>query len=107
MSCGDSVLLPHSSSSATSYITVMLGVRSDRLATLLVATPLLGFSLWLIARLFQRAFRNFPPGPKGLPIVGDVLHIADQDWLASPNRKDEYGYIHSQCIQKSAHVPFR
>lgn len=71
----------------------MLGARSDRSATLLVAAPLLGFSLWLIARLVQRAFRNLPPGPKGFPIVGDVLHIADQNWLASPDRKDEYGDI--------------
>ncbi|KAN0137781.1 cytochrome P450 [Lactarius tabidus] len=69
----------------------MLEVRSDRSTTLLVVAPLLSFVLWLIARLAKRAFRNLPPGPKGLPIIGDVLHIADQDWLASPKRKDEYG----------------
>jgi hypothetical protein len=47
----------------------------------------------------QRALRKLPPGPKGLPILGDVLHIADQDWLASPQRMDEYGDIpHSQCL---------
>ena len=71
----------------------MLGIRGDHSATLLVATPLLGFILWLIARLARRAFRNLPPGPKGLPIIGDVLHIADQEWLASPDRKEEYGDI--------------
>ncbi len=86
----------------------MPGVRSDRTTHLLVAAPLVGFILWLVARLAQRAFRNLPPGPKGLPIVGDVLHIADQDWMASPQRRDEYGDIpHSQCPQKPAHVPFR
>ncbi len=83
-------------------------VHSDRTTYLFVATPLVGFIFWLIARLAQRAFRNLPPGPKGLPIVGDVFHIADQDWLASPQRKDEYGDIPpSQCLQKPAHVPFR
>jgi hypothetical protein len=65
--------------------------RSDRSIDLLVLAPLVGFILWLVARLSRRAFRNLPPGPKGLPIVGDVLHITDHDWLASPRRKDEYG----------------
>ncbi|KAF8258901.1 cytochrome P450 [Lactarius quietus] len=69
----------------------MLGVRSDHSTTLLIAAPLVAFILWLIARLSQRTFRSLPPGPKGLPIVGDVLHIIDHDWLASPQRKDEYG----------------
>lgn len=67
-----------------------LGVRCD-MTDLIVAVPLVGFIIWLIARLAQKAFHNLPPGPKGLPIVGDVLHIADQDWLASPQRRDEYG----------------
>ena len=57
----------------------------------LVATPLVGVILWLIARLAQRAFRNLPPGPKGLPFIGDVPHAADQDWLSSPQRRDDYG----------------
>lgn len=64
-----------------------------------VAAPIVGIVFWLIARLAQKAFRNLPPGPKGLPIVGDVLHITDQDWLASPQRKEEYGDTpHSNCI---------
>ncbi|KAH9056476.1 cytochrome P450 [Lactarius vividus] len=59
--------------------------------THLAVAPLLGFILWLIARRTQRAFRTLPPGPKGFPIVGDVGHIADLDWLISSQRKDEYG----------------
>ncbi|KAI9457950.1 cytochrome P450 [Lactarius psammicola] len=64
----------------------MPGVRTT---DLLFAASLI---LWFIAaRLARRAFRNLPPGPKGLPIVGDIRHIANQAWLASPQRKDEYG----------------
>ncbi|KAH9054051.1 cytochrome P450 [Lactarius deliciosus] len=59
--------------------------------THLAVAPLAGFILWLIARQAQRTFRTLPPGPKGLPIIGDVLHIADLDWLMSSQRKDEYG----------------
>ncbi|KAH9056472.1 cytochrome P450 [Lactarius vividus] len=61
--------------------------------THLAAVPFLGLVLWLVARRAQRAFRNLPPGPKGLPILGDAVHITDLDWLASSQRMDEYGDI--------------
>ena len=67
--------------------------RNDCMTDLLAAAIFLGFVLWLITKLAQRASRHFPPGPKGLPLVGDVFHIADQDWLGSPQRKDEYGNV--------------
>jgi hypothetical protein len=77
-------------------------------STALVATPLFGFILLLITRLAQRTSRNLPPGPKGLPIVGDVRRIVDKDWLASPERRDEYGAIlDSQSHQGPSHVSFR
>ncbi len=82
----------------------MPGVRTT---DVLVAAPLVGFVVWLIARFAQRGLRDLPPGPKGLPLVGDVFHIVNQSWLVSPQRKDEYGDTpHSQCHQKPAHVPF-
>ena len=63
----------------------------------LVVAPLFGLILLLTARRAQRTSRDLPPGPKGLPIVGDIIHIGDKEWLASPQRRDEYGDIlHSQ-----------
>ena len=67
------------------------GFGDDPRAHLLVAMPLVGLILWLIARFTRRAFRNFPPGPNGLPLIGDALHALDYDWLGSPQRKDDYG----------------
>ncbi|KAI9452373.1 cytochrome P450 [Lactarius psammicola] len=71
--------------------TWVLGGASGRPTYFLAVTLLTGFVLYLITKLAQRAFRKLPPGPKGLPFIGDVVHIADQDWLTSPQRLAEYG----------------
>ncbi|KAI9441888.1 cytochrome P450 [Lactarius indigo] len=70
--------------------TWVFGDGSDRTTRILAAFLLLA-GIGLIARLAQSYIRNLPPGPRGLPLVGDVVHIADQEWLASPKRKDDYG----------------
>ncbi|KAI9452372.1 cytochrome P450 [Lactarius psammicola] len=87
--------------------TWILDRASDRTTYLLALTFLTGFVLWLITRLAQWAFRKFPPGPKGLPFIGDVIHIPDQDWLASPQRRDDYGDTpYLPCLIMHANVPF-
>ena len=68
----------------------IFGGSSDS-TTFFLAFLLLASILWLIARLTQSSTRKLPPGPRGLPLIGDVLHIADQEWLASPQRRDDYG----------------
>ncbi|KAF8265023.1 cytochrome P450 [Lactarius quietus] len=72
--------------------TWILGCSNDpatQATFLLVAAGI----LWLIARITQSSIRSLLPGPKGLPFIGNILHIADQEWLASPQCIDDYGEI--------------
>ena len=70
---------------------ILGGNNAPKTHLLLAAFLLVAGTLWLMARLTQISIRSLPPGPKGLPFIGDVLHIADQQWLASPQRRDDYG----------------
>ena len=58
---------------------------------LAAATTLVGLFLWLFTRLAKKATRKLPPGPRGLPLIGDVRHAIDHVWLSSSQRKREYG----------------
>ena len=70
---------------------ILGGGGKDSTTHLLAIFLLVVGTLWLIARLAQSSSRSLPPGPRGLPLIGDVLHIADQEWLASPQRREDYG----------------
>jgi hypothetical protein len=48
-------------------------------------------TLWLTVKLIQSYMRDIPPVTRGLPIIGNVLHGADQEWLASLQCKDDFG----------------
>jgi hypothetical protein len=69
----------------------IVGGSSDPTTHFLAGFLLVVGTLWLIARLTQSSIRNLPPGPRGLPLIGDVLHVADHEWLGSPQRRDDYG----------------
>ncbi|KAI9444594.1 cytochrome P450 [Lactarius indigo] len=50
----------------------------------------LGLAFILAVRYSTSPWRHVPPGPRGLPLVGNVLEVRDKDWLFHKDLKQKY-----------------
>ena len=52
---------------------------------------LLGLVLICAVRYFTSPYRNLPPGPRGYPIIGNLLDLRSKQWLKFTEWRKQYG----------------
>ncbi|RYP53263.1 hypothetical protein DL768_001703 [Monosporascus sp. mg162] len=71
---------------------VMMGRQAVTEAPLMTILMLLVMGITIINVCNWRS-RKLPPGPRGLPVLGNVFHLTKAPWLTFTTWKDQYGPI--------------
>ncbi len=53
----------------------------------------LGLAVFLVVRYSRSPWRRVPPGPRGLPLIGNALELQDKAWLFGGDCKQKYGAL--------------
>ena len=67
----------------------VLGIARQHL--LLTFSVVISFAVFMTAHYLRSPWRKLPPGPRGLPFLGNALQLRNQQWLTFMRWKHEFG----------------